>query len=309
MTEDVGLEEVVSRYLSSLRVERNASEHTIRAYGSDLNQFQLWCKRNGVDGLHASYRRLRGYLAEMDQAGYSRTTINRRLSSLRSFFAWAAIAGFADDNPADLLQGPKTPKSLPHSLREREINRLLSVYSSSDKGDAPASPSDIRNGCILELLYACGARVSEVAGLKVSDVDLQQGQVKLFGKGSKERIVPLHAKAVASLLRYLREARPELLGSKALDDDRLFVSNAGRPMSADAIRKMYKQALAVAGLDKSFSPHAMRHTFATDMLSGGADLRSVQEMLGHASLSTTQIYTHVSAARLQEVHHQAHPRG
>lgn len=199
-----------------------------------------------------------------------------------------------DADPACLLQGPKQPKSLPHVIRPADMARLLSVYGKRDaQGNERAqSPTDLRNQALLEFLYACGARVSEASGLKVGNVDFASGQVKVFGKGSKDRIIPLHDLAVSSLRAYLTAGRPRILDGK--QSEYVFVSTRGNRMTTDAIRKVFKAALREAGLDETLSPHDMRHTFATDLLDGGADLRSVQEMLGHASLSTTQIYTHLS---------------
>ena len=305
----IDIHEAIDGFCTSLQVERNMSEHTIRAYRTDLEGYARWAGREGVDPLGVTYRRLRGYLGDLSRAGYTRTTINRRLSALRSFFAWANMMGYAESNPAELISGPKKPKSLPHTIRPGDMQRLLSVYGAFDEAgrELERSPKELRDGAVLEFLYACGARVSEASGLKLEDVDFAQGQVKVFGKGQKERIIPLHPQSLKVMKRYLKEARPQLTrqGSPGL----FFLSDTGKQFSTDAIRKMYKRALGLAGLDLSLSPHAMRHTFATDVLDGGADLRSVQEMLGHASLSTTQIYTHVSPARLKDVHRQALPRG
>ena len=285
----------IEAFCDALRVERNASTHTVRAYRIDLADYARWARRASVDPLTATHRQLRRYLGELDQAQYSRTTINRRLSALRSFFRWLNVTGRVDVDPACLLQGPKQPKSLPHVIRPADMARLLSVYGKRD------------DQALLEFLYACGARVSEASGLKVGNVDFASGQVKVFGKGSKERIIPLHDLAVSSLRAYLTAGRPRILDGK--QSEYVFVSTRGNRMTTDAIRKVFKAALREAGLDETLSPHDMRHTFATDLLDGGADLRSVQEMLGHASLSTTQIYTHLSPARLKQVHAQAHPRG
>lgn len=295
-------------YLNSLRVEQAASDHTIRSYRTDLETFLRWCDRKDIDPLTMTYRQLRGYLAEMDAARYSRATVNRRLSSLRGFYGWLSVAGVVDADPASVVPGPKLGRHLPHVLKHAEMDRLLLVHSASDFSGNPRQQTctDKRDQAILEFLYASGARISEVAGLKLGDVDFASRLVKLFGKGKKERIVPLHDTCLSALVTYLREARPELLGDNA--SDAFFLSTRGNPMSADAMRKMFKDSVRAAGLDGSLSPHDMRHTFATDLLDGDADLRSVQEMLGHASLSTTQIYTHLSSARLKDAHHQAHPR-
>ncbi|MDO4502954.1 MAG: tyrosine recombinase [Coriobacteriia bacterium] len=303
-----GMASAVDAYCRHLRLERNYSPHTVRATRCDLEQYALWAARRELDPLNVTLRQIRGFLAEQDRAGYARSTINRRLSSLRGFFGYCQSCELCQGNPAAALQGPKQPKTLPKVLRRSDMTRLLAVHAAVDLDGRPReqSASDLRDQALLELLYACGVRVSEAAGLKPADVDLAQGQARVMGKGSKERIVPLHGTAIAALKDYLDRGRSELLGEK--DCAHLFVTTRGNPMSADAIRVMFKRSLQQAGLDPSLSPHAMRHTFATDVLDGGADLRSVQEMLGHASLSTTQIYTHLTPTRLQVAHAQAHPR-
>lgn len=302
--------ELVERFCLSLRTERGLSEHTIRAYRTDLAGYLRWAKRAQVDPLRATLRQLRRYLGELDSARYSRTTVNRRLSALRAFFRWLVDCGVVEGDPASALQGAREARKLPRVICAADMARILSVHSARTFDGRPRERSfaDLRDQALLEFLYACGARVSEASGLLLENVDFELCQVRVFGKGSKERIVPLHALALDSLRVYLRDARPRLLDA-AREVPYLFVSNTGRRYTTDAMRKMFKRTLLEAGVDTSFSPHDMRHTFATDLLNGGADLRSVQEMLGHASLSTTQIYTHVSAARLKEVHRLAHPRG
>ena len=306
---DPRIVELIDAFCHAMRVERNASVHTLRAYRIDLMDFARWACRERIDILAATHRQLRRYLGELDRAQYSRTTVNRRLSALRSFFRWLNVTGIADEDPASILQGPKQPKSLPHVIRASDMVKLLTVYGKRDAAgrEREQSSVDARNLALLEFLYACGARVSEASGLLAANVDFGSGQVKVFGKGSKERIVPLHDMAVSSMRAYATWARPLILRDRTCDY--FFVSTRGNRMGTDAIRKMFKDALRQAGLDESLSPHDMRHTFATDLLDGGADLRSVQEMLGHASLSTTQIYTHLSPGRLKQVHARTHPRG
>lgn len=296
--------EAIELFCSSLKTERNASDHTIRAYRCDLEAYIGWAARQKIAPLSVTHKQLRAYLADQDKAQYSRTTINRRMSSLRSFFRWLNVVGIIDRDPAGILQSPKKQKSLPHVIRPKDMAKLLSLYSAADGQDQ--SPEDMRNQAILEFLYACGARVSEASSLLTENVDFEQGVVRVFGKGSKERIIPLHDMAISSMKRYVFIGRQRLLKGK--DSPYFFVSTRGNQMSTDAIRKLFKLSLRRAGLDETLSPHAMRHTFATDLLDGGANLRSVQEMLGHASLSTTQIYTHLSTTKLKEVHSQAHPR-
>lgn len=299
---------LVDAFCESFATERGLSEHTARAYHADLVAFAVWCKAKGVDFPRATVRQLRRYLADLGAAGYARTTVNRRLSSLRSFYRWLMVQGEVPDDPAGALVGPKKGAYLPAVISAPDMVRLLLVHGERDVlGRARAqTPSDLRDQALLEFLYACGARVSEASGLLVGDVDFRNRQVKVFGKGSKERIVPLHAMALAAMERYRDAARGELLGGG--ECPYFFVSNRGGRYSSDAIRRMFKRTVREAGLDEALSPHAMRHTFATDVLEGGADLRSVQEMLGHSSLSTTQIYTHVDAARLKKVHGAACPR-
>ncbi|WP_294373548.1 tyrosine recombinase [uncultured Slackia sp.] len=291
----------LASYCDMLVVERNSSQHTVRNYRLDLLDFGRWAARSSVNPLCATRRDMRSYLGDLDYAQYSRRTVNRRLSSIRSFFRWLAAEGLVESNPADVVSGPKLARSLPRTIPPADMARLLSVWRGSDK------PSDMRNRAILEFLYACGARISETSGLLVDNVDFDTAQVRVFGKGSKERIVPLHELAIASMRDYLFNARPALLAGK--ESPYFFVSTRGNRMSPDALRKMFKQSLLAAGLDQTLSPHDMRHTFATDLVEGGADLRSVQEMLGHSSLSTTQIYTHVSISHLKEEHRRTLPRG
>ena len=291
----------LASYCDMLVVECNSSQHTVRNYRLDLLDFGRWAARSSVNPLCATRRDMRSYLGDLDYAQYSRHTVNRRLSSVRSFFRWLAAEGLVESNPADVVSGPKLARSLPRTIPPADMARLLSVWRGSDK------PSDMRNRAILEFLYACGARISETSGLLVDNVDFDTAQVRVFGKGSKERIVPLHELAIASMRDYLFNARPALLAGK--ESPYFFVSTRGNQMSPDALRKMFKQSLLAAGLDQALSPHDMRHTFATDLVEGGADLRSVQEMLGHSSLSTTQIYTHVSISHLKEEHRRTLPRG
>ncbi|MBQ9041257.1 MAG: tyrosine recombinase [Eggerthellaceae bacterium] len=300
---------LVDGFIGYLRAERGFSEHTIRNYGVDLGSFLRWCARHDVDPLNATHRQLRAYLGEMDAARYSRATVNRRLSSLRGFYRWMNLVGAMDADPAEALSGPKRGKHLPHVLKQDEMDRLLALNApmGPDGGPRERTPEEVRDQAMLEFLYASGARISEAANLRVGDVDFNSNLVKLFGKGSKERIVPLHDLCVDAMKCYLDEARPALLKGKSATD-RFFISKRGNPMSADAMRVRFKALVRQAGIDGKLTPHDMRHTFATDLLDGDADLRSVQEMLGHASLSTTQVYTHLSTTRLKDAHHQAHPR-
>lgn len=299
----------VLEYIATLESELRDSLHTVRAYRSDLAGFLRWASASGVSIKSITRRQARRYLGELDAAMYSRSTVNRRLSALRGFYRWMLSKGMVDSDPISSLQGPKRAERLPKAIAASDMQRLLAVHAPQDIDGNPQEQTiqDIRDQAVLELLYASGLRVSEASNALIANVDARQGLIKVMGKGSKERKVPIHDIALASLERYVAQARPELLGGK--QSGFLFVSNAGRRYGEDAIRRMFKRTLAEAGLDPKLSPHSMRHSFATDVLAGGADLRSVQEMLGHSSLSTTQVYTHVTPDRLVEVHRQAHPRG
>ena len=292
-------EEYVDRFLTHLTVERGYSPHTVRAYSSDLARYLEWAARSDIDPLGVTHRQLRLYLAELDRARYSRRTVARRIAAIRSLFAYLVSEDLASSDPSAVLMTPKMPARLPRVVPDDTLQALL------DAPDAK-TPTGLRDGALLELLYATGIRVGELVGLSVGDVDLAQGQALVFGKGSKERIVPLHRRAVERLRTYLREGRPHLVKSETADA--LFLSTRGRPLSAEAVRRILNRHLTSTGATISVSPHALRHTFATHLIEGGADLRTVQELLGHIALSTTQIYTHVSMKRLQEVHRTAHPR-
>ena len=291
--------ELVDRYLAHLRVERAASSQTVRAYSADLARYLEWAERAEVDPLRLTHRQMRMYLAEMDRAGYARRTIARRLSAVRSFFAYAVMEGLLDSDPSSVLSTPKIASRLPNVIPDDVLSALLAAPDLT-------TPTGVRDRAVLEILYATGARVSEVSELRVSDLDFGQGQVRLFGKGSKERIVPVYEVALSSIRSYLIEARPRL--SRSAAENHLFLSSRGRPLSADAIRRLFHRYATVSAAGAGLSPHSMRHTFATHLVEAGADLRTVQELLGHVALSSTQIYTHLSMKRLQDVHSKAHPR-
>ncbi len=304
--EELPCARLLDGFCDTLANERNVSAQTVRAYRSDVASYLRWCARGKIDPLCATHRVIRRYLAYLDQARYARRTVNRHLSAVKGFYRWLVAEGRIESSPADVLQGPKQGRSLPRAIHHNEMDRLLSV-TLEGKTPEEITPEDLRDQAILELLYASGLRVSECAGLQLKGIDLSERLVRVMGKGSKERIVPLHRTACDALQAYLTQGRPQLLcGNRSTF---AFISTRGNNMSANAVRTVFKRALRRAGLDESLSPHAMRHSFATDLLAGGADLRSVQEMLGHSSLSTTQIYTHMTPERLRKAHAQAHPRG
>ena len=310
MSIDPRVEARSDEFCRALINEQNASEHTVRNYRVDLCAYARWAQSARVEALSPNHRQLRRYLAYLDAAQYARTTVNRHLSALRGFFRYQVLAGYIQTNPADVLMTLKKEKSLPHRISNEDMAAILSVYAPLDEHGTvrDRTPSDMRNLAVLEFLYACGARVSEASDLRLSSIDFAQGQVRVIGKGNKERLIPLHDIALTSMKAYKDAARPRLV-AREKPNDYFFLSNRGNRFSPDAIRKMFKETLALAGVQGNYSPHDMRHTFASDVLEGGADLRSVQEMLGHSSLSTTQIYTHLSLGRMSSVHQTAHPRG
>ena len=287
------------------RVE-GLSPETVRAYGQHLEAYARWCVRTDVDGLHPSARDLRRYLAELKAAQYAARTVSAHLSALRSLFRWLALEGVVSEDAAAAISAPKLPKPLPHTLSDAQMDALMAA---PEQGSAEG----LRDAAMLELFIATGARISELARLDVGNLDLKEGTARLFGKGSKERIVPLYRRAVDKTRAYLTDGRPKLLAARKGSDERarksLFISARGRAMDAAALRYRFDVLKRRAGIPSDITPHAMRHTFATDLLAGGADLRSVQELLGHTSLSTTQIYTHLTPDRLKAALHQAHPRG
>lgn len=292
----------IGRFLRHIGGVERLSDNTVRAYSGDLQSYLDWVKRRQVDPFFVTHAELRGYLAEMSRARYSAATMNRRLSSVRDLYRWLVEEGVTTEDAAAAIVSPKRAKTLPRTLTEDEAERLLEACDGRDA-------RDVRDRAFLELLYATGARISEVSKLDVRDVDLNQGQVRLEGKGSKTRIVPIYDLAAERVRSYVLEARPGLAAKGNTREEALFISTRGNRMSADALRTVFERRAVAAGIDRPVTPHAMRHTFATELLSGGADLRSVQTLLGHADLSTTQIYTHLTIDRMKAAARQAHPRG
>lgn len=302
-------ESELESYCCFLSQTRCLSEQTVKSYRSDISAFLIWAGEREFSPFDISKKMVRRYLGELDAADYSKRTINRHLSSLKGFYRWLFENKLIETDPFCYLASLKKPQRLPKTINSKDIQRLLSVHNSIDEYGSPKKQTvqDIRDQALLELLYASGLRVSEISHAKLQSLDLAQNQIKVMGKGSKERIVPVHSIACDSLKKYLSSSRPVLLNGK--HSDYLFLSNRANRYSEDAIREMFKKTLLAAGLDMELSPHSLRHSFASDVLAGGADLRSVQEMLGHSSLSTTQVYTHVTPERLSEAHKMAHPRG
>ncbi len=310
----------VEQFVAHLKHERNASVHTLSSYLIDLHQFvaALWgadamppFEWGGVDRFAA-----RRFLADTQRSGLGAATTARKLSSLRTFYRFLEREELVAANPFAGLKGPKRPRTLPHFLGVDEVTRLLAMPAKmwADR-EPPAAPHERqladyaarRDGAILETLYSTGGRVSEIAGLRDSDVDLLSGVVRVRGKGKKERLCAL-GKPACKALRDLIERRDALWGGNRRKDGPLFLNVRGDRLTTRSIERLLKRYLAAAGLNPEITPHALRHSFATHMLDAGADLRSVQELLGHASLSTTQIYTHVTVEKLRKVYEDAHPR-
>lgn len=278
-----------------LDIERNLSPHSLRAYRQDLDAFHAFLGEVSLQ--QVDYRLLRRYLGHMKQQGYERATIARRMASLRTYFRFLARERMVTGNPTVGLQSPKLTRKLPSFLDWEELQALL-----ASPGPGPLG---LRDRAVLELLYATGMRVSEIAGLETRQINWEETEIRVVGKGTKERLVLLSDEAIRHVRRYLEEARPLLEREPC---PLLFLNRAGTPLTTRSVHRLLKGHARRAGLEKDVSPHTMRHTFATHLLEGGADLRVVQELLGHASLSTTQVYTHVSQDRLKTVYQQAHPR-
>lgn len=291
---------LVERFLDALWLERGLSENTLSAYRSDLQALSNWLQQQELDLLGAARHDLLQYLQQRVEQGTSPRSSARLLSSLRRFYRYLVRERLLTDDPSARIDAPKLGRALPKSLTEDEVERLLAAPETSEA-------MGLRDRAMLEVLYASGLRVSELVSLLIPQVNLQQGLVKVIGKGNKERLVPLGEEALSWLERYLHEARGLLLG--AVQSDVLFPSRRGSAMSRQAFWQLIKRYALKAQIDKPLSPHTLRHAFATHLLNHGADLRVVQLLLGHSSLSTTQIYTHVARERLKNIHAVHHPRG
>lgn len=292
---------LVDQFLDAIWMERGLSKNTLLAYGNDLNGFAAWLRGRGGPELHQVQREdVQAYLAHRLAARASPRSAARLLSTLRRFYAWQLRDGRVGEDPTALIEAPRLGRPLPRSLTEAEVEALLAA---PDTGTVLG----LRDRTMLEVLYASGLRVSELVSLAPSQVNLQQGVVRITGKGNKERLVPLGEEAVVWLERYLGEARPALL--KGQPCNAVFVTRRRDAMTRQAFWYMIKRHARSAGIDKPLSPHTLRHAFATHLLNHGADLRVVQMLLGHSDLSTTQIYTHVARARLKQLHARHHPRG
>jgi integrase/recombinase XerD len=297
-------EHLVLDFLAYLEFERGLSRNTLEAYRSDLLQFGRFLDTRSGKALSASGADVSDFLTELargtgDKAAASPATLHRKAACLRSFYRHLRREGLLDNDPTASLSSPRRGKRLPEVLTRGEVQNLLSQPKGTD-------PVNLRDRALLEVMYACGLRASEVIGLAVADVDLDEGVLRARGKGSKERVVPVGRAAVTAMRAYVSRGRPVLV--RMNPEKALFVNFRGQGLTRQGLYKIVRRHALTAGLAGRMSPHTLRHTFATHLLSGGCDLRSVQEMLGHADVATTQLYTHLSSERLKEVYFRAHPR-
>lgn len=293
-------EDLLLEFLQYLEFEARSAENTLIAYRTDLLQFGGYLEKHQLDPLAVTQPQVVEYLESLAGEGeIASTTLHRKLSSLRSFYLQLRREGLVDVDPTANVKAPAQGKRLPQVLSRAEVSHLIDQVRGS-------GPIDLRDRAMLELMYASGLRVSEVIGLEVSELDFEEGVLRARGKGNKERIVPVGRHALISIRSYLRGGRPELTGDRP--QKYLFVNFRGNQLTRQGLYKIVRKYAGRAGLAERMSPHTLRHTFATHLLAGGCDLRSVQEMLGHADVSTTQTYTHLSTERLKDVYFEAHPR-
>lgn len=292
------MEKYLFSFLDYLKGEKNVSLNTIVSYNRDIKQFLHYLRGQNIDLKKVTVRELRNYLAYLKEMN-SRSSIARKISSLRSFFKFLVKKHNFPSNPAVIIFSPKLDKKLPVFLDKDEIVELIETPDVN-------TPLGKRDRAILEILYATGMRVSEIVSLNIWDIDLNSEEIKVLGKGSKERIVVFGRKAQEALKEYIMQGRNELLKEK--EEETLLINRFGTKLTVRSVQRMVNKYVKILGNRKKITPHSLRHTFATHLLEGGADLRSVQELLGHSSLSTTQLYTHITKERLKKVYEQAHPR-
>ena len=287
------------QFLDAVWLESGLSENTLNAYRNDLAAFEGWLGKKNLSLEAVSRAELLSYLAANVRQGLSPRSSARRLSTLRRFYRYLLREGLIQEDPTADVRSPSLGRPLPKAITEASVEKLLAA--------PPETTLGLRDRAMLETMYASSLRVSELVALALNELDLTTGLVRVTGKGGKERIVPLGDEATSRLGEYLQGARPSLLGEQK--SGAVFLTRRGQPMTRQAFWQLIKRYSTLAGIDSSLSPHSLRHAFATHLLNHGADLRSVQMLLGHADLSTTQIYTHVAKARLQTLHSSHHPRG
>jgi len=295
------MQEVFNRYINYLEAERNVSPYTVRNYTTDLLDFFNFLRTKGVSSLkEVDKHTLRDYLSQLMEQGLVRASIARKLSAIRSFYRYLLREEIISTSPVATTSSPKLDKRLPSFLTIEEVERLLEVPDLS-------TPQGQRDRALLELLYASGLRVSELVNLNLEQVNLDSREIRVRGKGSKERVVLMGEPAAEALRAYLKQGRPKLFASKIRMTNALFINRYGERLPERRVQRILEKYANIAGIDKGVHPHMLRHTFATHLLDGGADLRVVQELLGHANLSSTQIYTHVTKSQARKVYLSAHP--
>lgn len=291
----------IDEFVSQLALARGLSENTRLSYLNDLRAFSAFLAERGVRVADATRRDIMDFSAMGRREGLSESTVARRLMALRTFYAWLAGEGAIAGNPAETVERPKSAMRLPKALTEGQTAALLDAAASG------GGPAGLRDRAMLELLYASGLRASELASLTIDDLNLQEGFLRCQGKGGKQRVVPVGRSATGALVAYLEHGRPALV-REGSPDAILFLSARGRPMTRKSLWQVVAKAARLAGLAGKVHPHTLRHCFATHLLSHGADIRAIQEMLGHADIATTQVYTHVDAEKVLAIHRKFHPR-
>lgn len=300
------MQEIEKQYIEDfktyLSVEKNFSEHTLAAYASDIVSYILWL--DNVSCTNVDFNKLREYLHFIQRFDYKKTTIARKVASIRTFYKFLFRERYIDSNPALSLSAPKRPKSLPKFLTPEEVEQILNNVKIE-------TPAGFRNRVILELLWATGMRISELSNLNFGDLNLDENEIRVFGKGAKERIVLVSDRAKGYLVQYINSARkliaPEYNTNEINDNTPLFINNTGYRLQNKTVRKVINEIVEKIELPKKVTPHVFRHSFATKLIENGADLRVVQELLGHAGISNTQIYTHISMKHMKDVYEAAHP--
>ena len=295
------MQEVFNKYINYLEAERNAAAYTVRNYTTDLLDFFNFLREKKISSLNEVDKRiLRDYLSYLMEQGFVKASIARKLSAIRSFYRYLMREGMVPTSPVATTSSPKLDKRLPSFLSIEEVNRLL---------EAPdlTAPQGQRDRALLELLYASGLRVSELANLDIKQVNLDTDEIRVRGKGDKERIVLMGKPAAEALRTYFQQGRPKLFGAKIRMTNAVFINRDGERLTERSVQRLLEKYAKIAGIEKRVYPHMLRHTFATHLLDGGADLRVVQELLGHANLSSTQIYTHVTKSQARKVYLSAHP--
>lgn len=291
-------EKDINEFLTYLKIDKKYSLNTINAYKNDLEKYYKYMKNNKKTIDTITRKDIEGYLKHLNEEKLSMSTISHNISTIRSFYKFLAIDKNLKNSPIELIELPKLKKRIPKVLSEEDINKLLTIKCNNN--------FDVRNKAMLELMYSTGVRVSELVNLTIYDIDLAEDVIKVFGKGSKERIVPLGDMALESLKDYLK-VRKEML--KKENNDFLFLNNHGKKLTRQGFFKIIKNIAREKNIKTEFSPHTLRHSFASHLLKYGADLRSIQELLGHSDLSTTQIYTHIENDTKKDIYHKSHPHG